>query len=321
MDMFAASRSATLPAILIIGIGTGLLSVTPGAAGKPPFETRTLRWLEDPLESGILTLGRLLAVHHADHGSYPKQLTALNNPAYLGRLELSAVFAGPEVSFYDHSPLRHHAYVLGDEAQSYSFRAFGPDEQPGTADDVVLTHANFVDTANAYFAAAVEDRPGTPYYRLVGFDVQIVLPPMLAALLNDRHSGWSFPPAQDYFDRVLSTWGITDARTALTLPYACAGDFDGDGSTDVATLLVINDTKTLRAFQQRQPGQYHETVVERSSEADDLSCSPPKKVPLYSQPPFHAIETDSFGYTTYPELSGRTFYWNGDSYSHLDSGD
>ncbi len=42
-------------------------------------------------------------------------------------------------------------------------------------------------------------------------------------------------------------------KLALTLPYACSGDFDGDGRTDVAALLVIAGGKTLRTYHQSAP--------------------------------------------------------------------
>jgi hypothetical protein len=59
-------------------------------------------------------------------------------------------------------------------------------------------------------------------------------------------------------------------RTAVLLPYACSGDFDGNGKTDVTALLMIAGKKTLRAFHQYPQGSYTETIVEKESTAHDL---------------------------------------------------
>ncbi len=78
--------------LLCLAACAALRSVAAGSPGG--FETRTVRWLEEPFAASALRVGRLLEIYRADHGAYPARLRLLD-----GRFR-HLLFQDPEHRYY-----------------------------------------------------------------------------------------------------------------------------------------------------------------------------------------------------------------------------
>ena len=106
----------------------------------------------------------------------------------------------------------------------------------------------------------------------------LVLPDSLIAFIAESYPGFRVPTKEDRTGE-WATYSKADA-----VPYACWGDFNGDGLTDVALMLIGNDGWRLVAFNQKVNGTYvdHKVIGFPGEEKNWYRYNPPQRFQVYT---------------------------------------
>jgi hypothetical protein len=107
----------------------------------------------------------------------------------------------------------------------------------------------------AIFAAASRGSgaqvEGGPKIVLKDGKPELALPAPLAEFINKKLPDYHVPSDKD----MIGNWAAYLKKDSV--PYACWGDFNGDGRTDVVLIMIGKDTWGLFAFHQTAKGGYH----------------------------------------------------------------
>ena len=126
--------------------------------------------------------------------------------------------------------------------------------------------------------SSVEAQSNTPQVVMEDGSPALVLPDSLIAFIAESYPGFRVPTKEDRTGD-WATYSKTDA-----VPYACWGDFNGDGLTDVALMLIKNDGWRLVAFNLTASSTYvnHRVIRFAGEEKNWYRNHPPQGFQVYT---------------------------------------
>ena len=157
--------------------------------------------------------------------------------------------------------------------------------------------------------SSIEAQSNIPQVVMEDGSTVLVLPDSLTAFITESYPGFRVPTKEDRTGD-WATYSKTDA-----VPYACWGDFNGDGLTDVALMLIKNDGWRLVAFHLTANGSYVDLKVVRfAGEMKNFyRNNPPQRFQVYTVKAGEAFKVgdrDSF-YSRY-KFDSIAFFLIGD---------
>lgn len=145
----------------------------------------------------------------------------------------------------------------------------------------------------------------------------LVLPEALMRYIRVKFPDYRIPTKED----MTGEWGTYQKKDAV--PYACWGDFNGDGLTDVALILIGKDQWRLVAFHQTAEGTYVASgKVVRFMGPDEIFYrrNPPQRFHIYTIKAGDVLKVgDKAAFNTPYQFDSIAFFLIGDPASGIHS--